>query len=190
MAFLSREKLKKIGLGHLGKDVLISEQANFYNNGKIHIDDYTRIDEFCILSAGENGIYIGRNVHISAFCTMIGRGKIFIDDYAGLSTRVSVYSANDDYSGQSLTNSTVDLKFKNIQWKDIFIGKHAIVGTGSVLLPGTTLEDGVAIGALSLVKSRCKSFGIYAGIPAKFVKERSKKLLDKEKEFLKWLEKR
>ena len=57
------------------------------------------------------------------------------------------------------------------------IGQHAIVGAGSVILPGATLEDGVAVGALSLIKWACREFGVYFGAPAKRVSERKRNLL-------------
>jgi serine acetyltransferase len=50
------------------------------------------------------------------------------------------------------------------------------------------LPVGVAIGTMSLVKESCKEFCVYAGIPAKKIKERSRKLLALEKEFLNNLE--
>ena len=83
-----------------------------------------------------------------------------------------------------MTNPTVPSQFTGVTHADIYLGKHVIIGSGSVILPGVTLEEGVAIGALSLVTKSCKAFGIYAGNPAKFVKERKKDLLELEKQFL------
>ena len=57
-------------------------------------------------------------------------------------------------------------------------------GSGSVLLPGVTLEEGVAVGALSLIRENCRSFGIYAGTPARLVGERKHDLLLLEKSLL------
>ena len=59
-----------------------------------------------------------------------------------------------------------------------------IIGCGTVVLPGAHLEDGVAVGALSLVQKHCASFGIYAGIPAKRIKERKRDLVEMEKTYL------
>ncbi len=177
MAYLNRTQLKKIGFKSLGRDVQVSEKASFYNPQNISIGDYSRIDDFCILSAGKKGIYIGRNVHIAALTSIIGRGKIFIDDFAGLSSHVSVYSSSDDYSGASMTNPTIPEKYANITEKDVYIAKHCIIGSGSVILPGSHLQEGVAIGALSLVKKGCKKNHIYAGIPAKIIKKRCRTYL-------------
>ena len=43
----------------------------------------------------------------------------------------------------------------------VTLGRHVIVGAGSVILPGAALEDGVAVGALSLISGRCREFGVY-----------------------------
>ena len=64
------------------------------------------------------------------------------------------------------------------------IGKHVIVGSGCVILPGVTLEDGVAVGALSLVTKSCKEFGIYAGNPARRIAERKRDLLVLEQQLI------
>jgi acetyltransferase-like isoleucine patch superfamily enzyme len=46
------------------------------------------------------------------------------------------------------------------------------------------LEEGVAIGALSLVNRHLEAWGIYAGIPAKRIKDRKRDLLELERELL------
>jgi len=75
-------------------------------------------------------------------------------------------------------------KFTNVRHANVFIGKHVIVGSGSVILPGVTLDEGVAVGALSLVNRDCKAFGIYTGNPAKRVKERKRDLLELEQQLM------
>ena len=67
MSFLKQNELDDLGFKFLGKNVLISDKCSLYNTKNISIGDNTRIDDFCILSAGENGIEIGRYVHIACF---------------------------------------------------------------------------------------------------------------------------
>jgi galactoside O-acetyltransferase len=183
-SFYSSVELLEIGLAFVGKDVLLSRKTSIYNPGKITIGDFSRIDDFCVLSAGSGGIEIGRNVHIAVYTSLIGQGKIQIENFANLSSRVAVYSSNDDYSGEYLTNPTVDCEFTNVNHAPVFIGKHAIIGAGSVILPGVTIGEGVSVGSLSLVNRNCEPFKIYVGVPAKTIKDRSRKLLDLEKRFL------
>lgn len=67
--------------------------------------------------------------------------------------------------------------------------KHVIIGAGSVILPGVVLQEGVAVGAMSLVNKDCDEFTIYAGAPAKPIKKRSKNLLELEASFYKGINK-
>jgi dTDP-4-amino-4,6-dideoxy-D-glucose acyltransferase len=132
-----------MGFRHVGENCLLSDKASYYNCKNISIGSNTRIDDFSVLSAGDGGIEIGEYVHLAIGTSLIGAGKIFVQDFAGLSSRVSVYSSNDDYSGQFLTNPTVPSRYTNVMSSDVIIGKHVIVGSGSVILPGVTLEIAV-----------------------------------------------
>lgn len=180
MAMLPREVIESMGFASLGENVQISDRASFYGNSRIRIGNNVRIDDYCVLSAGIGGIDIGSHIHIAVYTSLIGAGKISLADFCNLSSRVSIYSSNDDYSGTTLTNPTVPSEFTGVTHADVLLGKHVIVGCGSVILPGVVLEEGVAIGALSLITKRCTAFGIYAGNPAHRVKERKRDLLDLE----------
>ncbi|MDR5899470.1 acyltransferase [Halomonas vilamensis] len=176
MAYLSRTELIKFGFKEVGENVYISKKASIYNPSKIKIGNNVRIDDFCILSAGNGGIEVKSYIHIAAYVSLIGAGKITLNNFCNLSSRVSIYSSNDDYSGEFLTNPMVPNEFKNVTSKDVNIGKHVIIGSGSVVLPGVTLEEGVAIGALSLVNKSCEKFTIYAGSPISKLKKRKENL--------------
>ena len=184
MAMLNRMEIERMGFASVGANVLISDKASFYNCANIKLGNNVRIDDFCILSAGVGGIEISNYVHIAVYTSLIGAGRIAISDFCNISSRVSIYSSNDDYSGATMTNPTVPNKYTGVCNADVFFGKHVIVGSGSIILPGLTLEEGVAIGALSLVTKNCDAFGIYAGNPAKHIKERKRDLLELEKSFL------
>jgi len=182
MAFLKREEIERLGFAKVGENVLISDKATFYNSANIVIGNNVRIDDFCVLSAGEKGIIIGNYVHIAIYSSLIGAGKITLPDFSGLSSRVSIYSSNDDYSGANMTNPMVPTKFTGVKMADVHIGKHVIIGSGSVILAGVILEEGVAVGALSSVHKDCLAFGIYLGNPARRIGERKRDLLALEQE--------
>jgi acetyltransferase-like isoleucine patch superfamily enzyme len=184
MAWLTKSQLESLGFSAFGENVLISEKAAIYGAGNISIGSNVRIDDFCVLSAGDGGIDIGSFIHIAVFSLLIGAGKIVLKDFSNISSRVSIYSSNDDYSGAAMTNPMVDEEFTNVTRQDVCIGRHVIIGSGSVILPGVVLEEGVAIGALSLIHNNCEAFGIYVGNPAKRIKERKKDLLRLEARFL------
>jgi len=181
MAILSAEAIKTLGFASVGVNVQISERASFYGAGSIALGDNVRIDDFCVLSAGRGGISIGEYVHLAVYSSLIGAGKIALSDFCNISSRVAIYSSSDDYSGTTMTNPMVPSEYTGVTHADVFLGKHVIVGSGSVILPGVTLEEGVAVGALSLVNRNCAAFGIYSGNPARRISERKRDLLEMEK---------
>lgn len=184
-SFFSQDELESLGFDYVGRNVKISKKCSIYNPSKIRIGDNTRIDDYCVISAGNEGISIGKNVHIAVYCSLIGNGEILLEDYVGLSSRVSIYSSNDDYSGEFMTNPTVSKEFTNVTSGKVILKKHSIIGSGAVLLPNIILEEGVCIGALSLVNRSCESFKIYSGVPIKNIKRRSTNLLEIEKKLSK-----
>lgn len=184
MGLLTREQIEEMGFARVGDNVRLSDKASYYNCANIVIGDNVRIDDFCVLSAGKGGIEIGNYIHVAVYSSMIGAGKISLQDFSNISSRVAIYSSNDDYSGASMTNPMVPEAFTNVTHADVTIGRHVIIGAGSVVLPGVVLEEGVAVGALSLVSKRCEAFGVYSGVPAKRIKERKRDLLKLECELL------
>lgn len=181
-SFLTQSEVDNLGLGSHGHTILISRFASIHHPERIHLGSHVRIDDFAVLTTGDSGrIDIGGFVHIGAFSALFGRGGITIASYANLSARVSVYTTNDDYSGAHLTNPMVLAEYTGVGIAPVSLRKHALIGAHSVILPGVCIGEGVAVGALSLVDRSLEAWGIYAGIPAKFVKARSRALLSLEK---------
>ena len=87
-----------------------------------------------------------------------------------------------------MTNPMVPTEFTHVTHADVILRKHVIVGAGSVILPGVTLDEGVSVGALSLVNRDCQAFGVYSGTPVRRIKERKRDLLAIEAEFLRGTE--
>jgi acetyltransferase-like isoleucine patch superfamily enzyme len=184
MALLNELQILELGFESVGDNVRISDKASFYNASNITLGNNVRIDDFTVLSAGPGGINIGNHVHIAVYSSLIGAGSIALRDFVNISSRVSIYSSSDDYSGHFMTNPCVHESFKNVLSEAVVLEKHVIVGCGTVILPGVTLNEGVAIGALSLVTKSLEPFTICAGIPAKFIRARSRDLLKLENLFL------
>jgi galactoside O-acetyltransferase len=182
-SFYSRKELISIDFKSLGQNVQISRKASIYNPHVISIGDNVRIDDFCVLSGGR-GIKLGSFIHIGCFSALFGGSKIRMGDFSTLSARVTIYSESDDFKGFSLTNPMIpeDFKPEYISAK-VILGRHVIIGTNSTILPGAILDDGVAVGAHSLVNKDCKAWSIYFGCPAKKHKKRSKRILELEKKF-------
>jgi dTDP-4-amino-4,6-dideoxy-D-glucose acyltransferase len=177
MGYYTETQLLELGFKSIGENVLISDKASIYGIQNISIGSNVRIDDFCIISAGEKGIFIGDYVHIACYTSLIGSEKIVIGDYCGISARCSIYSSSDDYSGEFLFGPTINEAFKKILTSPVTINDYSIIGVNSVVLPGVEIGKGVAIGALSLVNKSLEEWYIYVGCPVKKIKPRKKDLL-------------
>ncbi|GHU64208.1 galactoside O-acetyltransferase [Clostridia bacterium] len=181
-SFLSQDELRNIGFRAIGDNVQISCKASFYCVENMEIGSNVRIDDFCFLSGK---ITLGNYIHIAVASILYGSTEgIEMEDFSGLSPRVTIHADSDDYSGESLTNPTTPEEFKTIIRKPVVIKRHSIIGSGCTILPGVVIEEGCAIGAMSLVAKSTNPWTINAGIPCKEIKLRSKKLLELEQEMI------
>jgi dTDP-4-amino-4,6-dideoxy-D-glucose acyltransferase len=147
--------------------------------------DHARIDCFSLLSAGPEGMRIGRNVHLAAGVYLFGSGgRVVIEDFAGLSARTSVYTATDDFKEGHLTGPTIPLKFRKVTSGAVLVGRHVIVGTGTVIMPGVTIGRGAAVGAQSFVRKDVAEFEIVAGNPLRLLGVRDRRVLELEQQYL------
>lgn len=178
---MSITELASIGFKSVGKNVKISRFARLYNPNNMIIGDNVRIDDFCILSAPPDGhpaFLIGARTHIAAGCMIFGSGGFSCDYGCGFSGSVKIYTTNDDYNGDYLMGPCFPTHLRKITAYPLHVEKYVVIGAGTVILPTTHhIHEGVAIGANSLIRAPCKSWTIYAGSPAKEIRERSKGLL-------------
>jgi len=182
MAYLSTAQLEKLGFRKLGKEVRISDKASIYNPELIELGDYTRIDDFCVVSGR---VTFGKYNHITPMCLVAGgEPGIEFADFCTLAYGVKIFAQSDDYSGATLTNSLIPKKYKDEKFAKVQLERHVIVGAGATIMPGTTIKEGCSIGAMALVTKSTDPWGIYVGVPAVRVKERKQDLLDLEKKFL------
>lgn len=181
-SFFSLEELEQLGFKSIGEGAMVSRKASIYGASHISLGDHVRVDDFCILSGN---IAVGSYIHIAAFCAFYGgEAGIAIGDFANFSSRISIYAVSDDYSGETMTNPMIPDTYKKLEHGMVKIGRHTIIGSGSVLLPGVSLGEGCSVGALSLVKHDLPEWSICAGIPARVIRPRSRELLKLEQLFI------
>ena len=173
-SFLNKEELLKMGFASFGDNVFISRKASFYGADKMSIGDNVRIDDFCILSGS---ITLGCNIHISAYSALYGAYGIELKDYSGISPRCTLFSASDDFSGDSLIGPHVPKESQKIIGGKITLEKYTQLGANTIVLPNCTINEGSVTGAMTLVTRSLDAWRIYNGIPAKYLKERKKNLL-------------
>lgn len=182
MGYLSEKMLRAMGFAEIGRNVMISDKAAIYGADQMRLGDNSRIDDFCVVSGK---VDIGKNVHFAPFCLVAGGVPgITFGDFSGLAYGVKIFAQSDDYSGRTMTNPTVPKAWKEEHFAKVQVGRHVIVGAGSVICPGVSLGDGTAIGALSLVLQSTDAWCIYVGNPARKLRARQTELLALESQYL------
>ena len=177
--------MKDVGFKSIGKNVQIAKNCTIVGLENIEIGDNVRIDGYCtIIAAGSGWLKIGSYVHIGGYCLLSAGDGIRLSDFSGLSQGVCIYSRTDDYGGNYLTNPTVPVKYTGVSKGAVTLGKHAIIGSGSVILPNITVGEGSSVGAQSLVNKNLEEWGVFFGSPAKRMKDRSQQLLELEKQLM------
>lgn len=174
----SKEELGRI-LGSIGENPKINRTVQFYNPDKIFIGDNVRIDAFCILTGIIN---IGNYVHLGTNVTILGEIEVDIQDFVGISGKVSIYSATDDYSEGYMSGPQVPLKFRKVKEGKVTLEKHSLIGANSVILPNLTIREGASVGALSLVNKNIPKYTCVSGNPVRKICKRGIKFLEFEKE--------
>lgn len=183
--FYTEKDLINAGFKSLGKNILIDKNCTIIGIPNISIGSNVRIDGYTtITAAGRGYLEIGSDIHIAGYCLIASSGGIVMEDFSAISHGTKIYSATDDYSGSYLTNAVIPDKYKNIKYGLVKLEKHSLVGSSCVILPGVTVRQGATVGAMSLVTKDLDEWSVYAGVPAKKIKDRPRDLLLLEKEYL------
>jgi len=166
------DELSKFGFGSLGTNVRIATNCTIINLNKIHIGSHVRIDGNATIIAGPEEVRIGNYIHIGGGGYIIGGSGVVMEDFSNLSQAVRIYTRSDDFTRGGMTNPMVPKEYTNVTAKPVTVGRHVVIGSGSVLLPGVTLAEGTSVGALALVRKATEPWGVYAGNPAVRIMDR------------------
>jgi len=109
-------------------------------------------------------ITIGKNCSIGGNCVLDGRGEIVIGDNVNISSFTQFITGSHELN---------DLNFIDI-YKPIYIGNRVWIGTRSLILPGVRIGEGAVVAAGAVVTKDVDPFTVVGGVPAKYIKERSR----------------
>lgn len=182
--YFETAELRSFGFRSVGDSVRVARNSTIIGLCNIELGSNIRIDGGVVIAAHSGSLTVGDYVHIGGGCYLGCAGGISLSDFSGLSQGVRIYSGTDDYSGRSLTNPTVPHKYLRLKIAPVMLGRHVIIGAGSVILPGVRIGEGSSVGALSLVLKSLDPWGVYFGSPARRIKARNKDLLELEQALL------
>lgn len=127
--------------------------------------------------------FIGNDCHFNGI-EIVGNGKVIFGDHFHSGSLVLIITQTHNYeSPNALPYDENDIV------KDVVIGKNCWIGSRVIILPGTTIEDGVVVQAGSVLFGKVPSCSVVGGNPWKIIKYRdiSKyELLEKNKKYVGW----
>ena len=131
----------------IGKDCFLAENATVV--GDVIMGEGCSVWFNAVLRGDVNAIRIGSHVNIqdgSVLHTLYEKSTVEIGDYVSIGHNVTVHGAKID--------------------------NYALIGMGAILLDYAEVGEGaiVAAGALVLSKTKIPPYTLWAGVPAKFVK--------------------
>lgn len=132
----------------VSKNVWISNNVSFWGGGKIVLGENTHIGSFSsIYASKEGGVEFGMNVNCA-------RNMFVID-------------ANHGYK-----NKNVPINKQPMEIEKINIGNDCWIGANCTFLKGSSLGNGIVVGACSLVNHKFDDYSVIAGNPAKIISKR------------------
>lgn len=189
--WMSRADLENAGFKALGPNCLVDSRTQIYGPENISLGSNVRVDAFSTISSQGGLIEIGDHVHLATGVLIYGLGGVSLASGAGLAAGVKILSATDDFIRGNLTNPTMPDEFRAVKSAPVVLLEHAIVGVNSVVLPGSTIGFGAAVGALTLVNGHVQDHEIVSGNPMRVIGRRnSKRLLERHAEFLRFVKDR
>lgn len=151
------------------KDIFIHNDAEF----KIQptLGSHIAIDKgvYCTVNAN-----IGSYTHISPYVTIIGGSKssFSCEGVNNIMAGARLICGSDRFDDSGLFGALIPEKLKGRQIiKPIIMKRFSNIGTNSIILPGSILEEGVLIAAGSLFYGKSEPWTVYKGNPAIAVKK-------------------
>ncbi|HVJ42754.1 MAG TPA: acyltransferase [Dongiaceae bacterium] len=112
-------------------------------------------------SRSGNKVRFGDHVAISSGCVLLGEGGLALDDFTHLGPRVVITTQYGDSRSDLLQPSAV------LKYAPVHLGKGCWIGSGSVIMPGSTLGDGCIVAPNSVVFGTWRNGTSLAGNPAR-----------------------
>lgn len=135
--------------------------------GRIVIGEGCCILKGAILSAYGGSIVLGKNVSVNPYSILYGHGGTVVGDDVRIAAHVVIIPAEHVFEDKKMCIHNQGIKAEGIK-----IGKDVWIASGVKILDGSEVSDGCVIGANAVVKGKTEPYCIYAGVPARKIKER------------------
>ena len=154
----------------IGKNSTIKYSSEFKltDGAKLVIGSNCTIKEnsYFLLTKPNPYLQMGDYVGIGRNCYIAIKDHLEIGSYTRIGPNVTILDQDHTYEKSDLImNQHADIQ-------KVKIGKDVWIGANAIVLKGITIGDGAILGAGSIVTRDIPPYEIWAGVPAKFIKER------------------
>jgi acetyltransferase-like isoleucine patch superfamily enzyme len=108
-----------------------------------------------------SNIRLGKDIFINKCCMFVDLGGIELEDNVLIGPDVNILSVNHPLDPKNR---------RGVILKSVKIKRNAWIGAGVTVCPGVTIGENSVIGAGSVVTKNVPDNTVYAGVPAKFIK--------------------
>jgi acetyltransferase-like isoleucine patch superfamily enzyme len=156
---------------------IISPDSRIRHPEHFVIGEDSIVDDYCYFSTS---VRIGRCTHIASGCSIAGGADMHfqIGQFCSLSSGVKIWCTSDDFVNDIITiiPSGIEPVKKHLIRGDVILDDYTAIGSNSVVMPNNHVPEGTVVGALSFVPVafEFRSWGVYAGIPIRFLRERNR----------------
>jgi acetyltransferase-like isoleucine patch superfamily enzyme len=154
----------------VGKEFVLMPHVDIRltDNAKLIIGDYCSIDSYAYLqlTRPEPQVVLEDFVSIGRGCVIAAKKLIRIGKYTQIGPYCQINDQDHGFArGELIMNQLAIIE-------PVIIGEDCWFGSGVRITKGVTIGDGAVIGAGSVVVRDIPAYQIWAGVPAKYIKER------------------
>ncbi len=118
-----------------------------------------------IYIGGLRKVTIGRNCYLNRGVQLDSNGNIDIGNNVSMGYNTLVITSAHLEQGREIKNIT------SVISDDVKIGDGVWIGSNVTILPGSDIGNKCIIGAGAVVRGKLRPNGVYAGVPARYIRE-------------------
>lgn len=154
----------------IGRDASVEFGAilRCHHGGSITIGKRCRIHKGAQVLTHGGEIIIGDNLILNPYAILYGHGGFQIGDNVLIAAHTVVLPANHVFE-----RTDIPIKAQGLTKEGIRIGSDVWLGSGVRVLDGVTIGDSCVIGAGAVLTKSTRPRGLYVGVPARRVRDRT-----------------